>query len=70
MRPRLAALAAILAFAIANPHPLLSKGKKPDATEDEEYSRIQEEMMQEKKGDTAPSLVPGSASPPAPAVPP
>ena len=49
MRPRLAVLAAILALAISNPYPALSKGKKPDAAEDEEYNRIQEEMMAEQE---------------------
>lgn len=53
MRPRFAVLAAILALAISNPHPVLSKGKKPIAAGDDEYSRIQKEMMTERAAQPA-----------------
>lgn len=53
MRPRFAVLAAILALAISNPHPALSKGKKPGAAGDDEYSRVQKEMMTEKAAQPA-----------------
>ena len=55
MRLRFAVLAAVLALAISNPHPALSKGKKPKPADDKEYSNIQEEIMAEKTAETAPA---------------
>lgn len=66
MKPRLAVLAAILAIAISNPHPALSKGKKPEPADDEEYSKIQEEMIMRKAGEPKPNAEPEPAATPEP----
>ena len=68
MRASFTVLAAILALAISNPHPALSKGKKPEAAGDDEYSRGQEEITTEKAGEPEPNAVPEPASEPQPAA--
>ena len=65
MRPSFLVLAALLALSLANPQPALSKGKKPAEDEsgiDEDYSRIQEDIIAEQKN--APESPEGAAPEP------